>query len=401
MADVPNDGGDELIGDSIPQAPPKPTVEKPDFADPWYRPAKQYLRRQQWNVGILNLLNRLPAPEGEPTIIRYVGLPGQHYLDVLSMGRLCNKHNLRIDYLGFRKGDGGETKPERLNELPALSNQTHYTPESITYPDNIANIGRPDTLATTAFIERGPFDVVNLDVCGGMLHGDTTPLLSAIKYVLTSQIQRPLPWLLFVTTAAKAEDISPEVIAKFFAIIQANCKRDAGFQKLLAERSLKLQVVAEKCLEDPAKLPPDGFLRYFTLAFGKWLAANLWANNPRSTVTLKSVFSFRNTGRREPEMLSLAYLISPLIRGGADPSGLTGYGAAAPDPEQEYTTMAVTLVDSSLDGLKDLDQVWCLDRTLKVQIVAECEDLLRTLGADDAGIEAWRCRHGLAAGQPV
>ncbi len=106
--------------------------------------------------------------------------------------------------------------------------------------------------------------------------------------------------------------------------------------------------VAAKCglsarsLDKSRQLARDGFLRFFTLAFGKWLLANLAMNSPRSAVTLQSVYSFRNTDRPEPEMLSLAYVISPIIGGGADPTQLTNPGVPLPSRE-EYAVSAVRL----------------------------------------------------------
>lgn len=388
------ESSDDLLGDAIPETPVKPLFERPDLSDPWYRPAKQYLRRKQWNDGVLRLLNLLPVSQsGEPSTIRYVGLPGQHHFDVLSMGGICRKKNLRINYLGFRTGAGPEAKPVHLRELQALSNSNHYTQDSITIPDCIENVGRQNTIASRAFQDRGPFDVVNLDVCGGVLHGNTTPLLNAIKHVLSSQVQRSEPWLLFVTTTAKAEDIDSEIVRRFFSEVIKNCESMTDFKKELVDVAAKLGLSAEESLTNPASLPQDGFLRFFTLAFGKWLLANLAMNSPRSAVTLQSVYSFRNTDRPEPEMLSLAYVIVPIIGGGADPTQLTNPGV--PLPSEEYAVSSVRLISASLDGIKDLDHVWHQEPQLKATIVGECEELLKAIGVDDSGLQEWRQRHGL------
>ena len=388
------DPSDDLVGDAIPATPTKTIIERPDLSKPWYRPAKQYLRREQWNASVLRLLNLLPASQsGEASTIRYVGLPGQHHFDVLSIGKICRAKNLRLDYLGFRTGGGSDAKAVHLRELQALSNSNHYTQNSITFPDCIENIGKPNTIAANAFQERGPFDVVNLDVCGGVLHGNTTPLLIAIKHVLSSQVQRGEPWLLFVTTAAKAEDIEKEVITKFFSVVTKNCDTLAPFKKELSDVAARFGISAEESLQNPAAMNQDGFLRFFTLAFGKWLLANLALNTPRATAKLHSAYSFRNSKRAEPEMLSLAYVISPVIGGGADPTRLTNPGV--PLPSEEYTASSVRLISASLDGIKDLDHVWHQEPKLKATIVGECEDLLTAIGVDDSGLQEWRQEHGL------
>jgi len=322
--------------------------------------------------------------------LRYVGLPGQHYFDVLSMGAICVPKKLRLDYLGFRTGGGPDAPAVRLAELTILSNSRYFTANSVTYPDNIENIGKPNTVAARNFDQRGPFDIINLDVCGGILHGNTTPLLSAIKHVLTSQALRQQPWLLFVTTTAKASEIAADVITRFFSTVTSNCESVAMFKAELASAAERCGLPLDISLSHPAALEQSAFLRFFTLAFGKWLLGNLGFNRPPAALSLHSVYCFRNTGRVDPEVLSLAYLISPVIGGGKDPSGLTAQAAA----RQRYENMdsAIELVASSIDRIQDLDEIWDKDPALKTKIVAECERLLRLIGVDDESLMEWR-RH--------
>jgi hypothetical protein len=148
-------------------------------------------------------------------------------------------------------------------------------------------------------------------------------------------------------------------------------------------------------LAKPDELLPAGFIRFFTLAFGKWLLANLNAHSPRSVVHLQSAFGFRNTTRPDPEMLSLAYLVTPVIAGGKDPTSLTGRGAAAAPVACGYEEHALNLINPSLEGMQDLDTVWVHDPELMNVIVGECEGLLKLIGVDDSGLAEWRTHHGL------
>lgn len=388
------EAGDEIIGDSIPGVPEKQRVIRPDLSEPWYRPAKQFLRRQQWNACILHLLNRLGNPSGpKAPPLKYVGLPGQHYFDVLSVGGICVTKDVRLDYLGFRTGLGPDAQAVRLAELSILSKSTYFTQNSMTYPDSIENIGRPDTVASTTFNDRGPFDIINLDVCGGILHDNTTPLLNAIRYVLTSQAAREQPWLLFVTTAAICSHIADEVVQKFFSSITSNCERVASFQEELASAAGRHGLTVEQLTEDPAALDQMGFVRFFSLAFGKWLLASLGSSTPPASLSLHSVYCFRNTDRPEPEMLSFAYAITPLDVGGVDPSGLTG--PATPHDRPEYVECAISLIANSIDGMKDLDKVWDDEPGLKAAAVSECERLFGIIGVDAEGIREWKARHAL------
>lgn len=394
MATAEPDDTDELLDRAIPTVPPPPMVVRPDLSEPWYRPAKQFLRREQWNAGILQLLNRLRDNEREGELtLRYVGLPGQHHFDVLSMGGICTQKRLRLDYLGFRSGNQADARAVHLEELSILSQSRYFTARSITYPDSIEHIGRTNSIATNNFDQRGPFDIINLDVCGGILHGNTTPLLNAIKYVLSKQAQRQQPWLLYVTTAAKASDIAQDVITKFFQTVSSNCDRVERFRELLVAIAERDSLSLDESLRMPASLAQPWFLRLFTLAFGKWLLGNLGMNRPPAALSLHSVYCFRNTNRPEPEMLSLAYLVTPLIGGGEDPTGLTS--AVVEAQKNEYEDAATELVEASIDGLLDLDEVWDKDPGLKQQVVSECERLLKLIGVDDDGLREWRSAHGL------
>lgn len=397
-ASVPKSEGGDLVAPAIPVLiPPEPQV-KPDLSEPWYRPAKHFIRREQWNRSILRLLNKLgDPPAGEERILRYVGLPGQHHLDLLGMRGICNAKSMRVNYLGFRVGPGAPPTATPVDQLIALSNSQFHTPDSIVVPDNVENIGSVNTPAHRTFNQRGPFDVINLDVCGGVLHGEPISLLSAIKAILLSQNPRREPWLLFLTTLAKHDTVKPEVLTAFFKTIQDNCNAVADFQTQLTAACVRCGVDLAPSLQDPTQLASTNFLRLFTLAFGKWLLVNLAQNSPRAVVTLQSAYQFRNTDRPDPEMLSLAYLVTPIIAGASDPTNLATTSAAQGKDNDGYAEFAIKLVAPSLDEIRDLDEVWHAEPELMKVIILECETLLQVIGVDEAGIIEWRAHHKIAA----
>ena len=132
---------------------------------------------------------------------------------------------------------------------------------------------------------------------------------------------------------------------------------------------------------------------FSALAFGKWLLANLGSNRPPASISLHSVYCFRNTERPEPEMLSFAYLVTPIIGGGVDPSGLTGPADEA--FRSEYAQAAIKLVCASIEGIRDLDEVWDKDPELKAKVVSECERLLKLIGVDEEGLTEWHQKHAV------
>ncbi len=92
------------------------------------------------------------------------------------------------------------------------------------------------------------------------------------------------------------------------------------------------------------------------------------------------------------EMLSLAYMVTPIIGGGDDPTGLTAENS---QPEGRISDAALDLVATSIDRLQDLDEVWYNDPALKAKVISECERLLRIIGVDDEGIREWHARHAV------
>jgi len=92
-------------------------------------------------------------------------------------------------------------------------------------------------------------------------------------------------------------------------------------------------------------------------------------------------------------MLSFAYLVTPVVGGGADPTGLTVVPADALG--NEYAQSAIKLVCASIEGIRDLDEVWDKEPELKAKVVSECERLLRLIGVDDEGVAEWHQKHAV------
>ena len=92
-------------------------------------------------------------------------------------------------------------------------------------------------------------------------------------------------------------------------------------------------------------------------------------------------------------MLSLSYLVKPIIAGGGDPTHLAVSSAARGTGDDDYEEFAVKLVAPSVEEMQDLDKVWNEDPILMQAIIDECEGLLRMIGVDDTGIQEWRMNH--------
>lgn len=386
---------DELLEGVFPETPQLQTRPAINLTEPWYRPAKQFIRRYQWNSDILHLLNQLTGAssvnESQKQVLKYVGLPGKHYLDLLSMGAFCHSKHVLIEYIGFRTGPSNQE--ESLSDLPYLSNQTHYTRNSITLPDNIEVLAEADSPALRAFKERGPYDVVNLDVCGGVLHGPSQRLLRTLTTILDVQCQRKEPWLLFLTTTAKASDIGEEILAKFLGVISSNCRDHQDFLDALDAAAKRCGIVDwQHHIKQPGSAPQDCFVCLFSLALGKWLLKNLHQASPIAVPNPRSAYRFRNTDRDRPEMLSLSYLVNPVLGVRSDPTGVLNIGN---EERNYYAECAVEIITSSMDGMLDLDEEWERLEERKQSVVKDCLTMFASLGVAAHDLKSWLSRHRL------
>src|SRR5688572_2250608 len=102
----------ELMDDEFPLiAYEAPSREKKPFL-PWHRPRKHFVRHEQWQQQIENLVD---AGQVEDQTLRYLGLPGTDLLDIRHFHRtLCEPKDLMLRFLGFNTAahpqDVGQTE---------------------------------------------------------------------------------------------------------------------------------------------------------------------------------------------------------------------------------------------------------------------------------------------------
>jgi hypothetical protein len=73
--------------------------------EPWHKPRKHWIRKEQWGKLVGDLLGELML-DGRP--FRYLTLPGRYLLDVRHLHDICAQKQVQLRFLGFdssRKND--------------------------------------------------------------------------------------------------------------------------------------------------------------------------------------------------------------------------------------------------------------------------------------------------------
>src|SRR4051812_44403255 len=64
---------------------------------PWHKPRKHFLRVYQWCSEIRGLIRELDYKEGDT--VRYLGLPGEDFLDIRTLAGVCDRAKVKLKYL--------------------------------------------------------------------------------------------------------------------------------------------------------------------------------------------------------------------------------------------------------------------------------------------------------------
>lgn len=352
---------------------------------PWHRPRKQFVRHRQWCEQIKRMLSDAPLADGT---LKYLGLPGVDLLDLRHFhAEICEASNINLRFLGFNSSARPNTHAHtELNiSLDEVSRLPRVDPRSDVIGDNFALVAQDNSIASRKARELGPFDVINLDLCDGF--GAQAPgelnnsYYDAVNSLFALQSRSKSPWLLFLTTRADRESIDPgvlQVLLSKYIDNLANCQSflDASREKFAIETEAALRAAVET---------PDGLLSVFLTGLCKWFLGLALANQPPSSVELRSVIGYRVEADAEHEdLISLALRFTPTFVPAGDPLGLANPPADPPD-ECALSARALKRVAQRLDADKILEE----DANLNQDMVDTTASLLAMARYDAVAYKAW------------
>lgn len=371
---------DNIFGASIYEAPER---QKKDFS-PWHKPRKQYVRHHQWCVQIEKLLNDM-QPDGNT--LKYLGLPGNDLLDLrYFQSQICQPRQMGLRFLGFNRSAGPNNAAQtELNiSLDEVKKLPLIDPRSIIIWDNFSLLSNEQSKAWHQARDFGPYDVINLDLCDGFGADEPGSLAdthyNAVNRLLALQAKNKLPWLLFLTTRTRKQDIHTEVLQKLVGKYAQNLIDCATFKDASAQA---FSIIDAAGLETATETP-EGHLVVFLAGLCKWIFG-LAVQPPPSKVELKSVIGYRiNSKAAHDDIVSLALKFEPTIAPLEDPLGLANLSYVAPT-ECDLSTKAL----KRLVNRKSADQILAADANLHGEMVAATKTLLALARYDPDAYQAW------------
>ena len=355
-------GPDAIINEIYPQIKPSHEAGKKRNFLPWHKPRKQWIRDEQWNGEIRNLINQLKFKDGRT--INYLCLPGDDLLDIRNLHELCERENAIVKYLGFNIASDPEPEVTDLHiSINEVSNLPKIHKDSKVIQDNIEQIANLKSKANQYFQSYGPYDIVNLDLCTSIatpsrLKEPLNPsYYDAIVTICDAQkTSRIEPWLMFITSRAGKDDIFDEDIKKFSKCIESNTKNSDGFRQKFKDTIGTNPSSLTNDITKVMALHPTLLVKYFGLGIGKWLLNILQSGKPQWKVSMLNSYYYHVKAKGGPDMISLAFVFQPIIEPITDSVGLSN-AKTHPNPLDEDEMRLAMGIISQIETLGDVDKI--------------------------------------------
>jgi hypothetical protein len=359
---------------------------------PWHKPRKFWLRQNQWNKEIEKLIDGLRLAN-RPFV--YFGLPGDDLIDFRFIVEVCKQKDVTVKLVGFNNCENKENSQLQsdVNKNEVFMNDSVIADSDI-HTDQFQTISDLNSVAFKFADEKGPYDVINLDLCGSFSGiGKQESCYQATFNLLKTQVSnRAEPWIFLITTRADKQKVNLADVGNFWKNIDKNIKQSSGFKTELEKNYLSEDI---SNINDPAdfvkKLSSPGFEKMFGVFLSKWLLS-LMTSNKTWTVSLLDSYWYRtnSAGSRPPNMLSLAFQFQPNPIEIQDPTGL-----AQPQNLQQKTTPQVPETQQALEILKKMDGLIDLDQHLSDtpkefhEFIKQSATSLQEAGYDTNDYEDW------------
>lgn len=359
---------------------------------PWHKPRKFWLRQNQWNKEIEKLIDGLRLND-RPFV--YFGLPGDDLIDFRFIVDLCKQKTVTVKLVGFNDCGYSEDSSQQLevNKNEVFLND-HVRESSEIHSDQFQKISDLDSVAFKFANEKGPYDVINLDLCSSFSGiGKQESYYQATYNLLNFQVtNRAEPWIFLITTRADKQQVNLADIGSFWANINENIRQSPGFKTELEKNYLSENI---SNIADPTdfikKLPSPKFERMFGVFLSKWLL-KLTQSSPLWSISLLDSYWYRtnSAGDRPPNMLSLAFLVHRNSIEIQDPTGLAQPQSSQQEinPRVHETQQAIKILEK-MNHLVDLDQHLFSNPEEFNEFIKKSAVCLQSAGYDVNDYESW------------
>ncbi|MDY0354859.1 MAG: hypothetical protein RBR19_03195 [Sedimentisphaerales bacterium] len=246
--------------------------------------------------------------------------------------------------------------------------------------DNFNAIADRKSIAYKFAVEKGPYDIVNLDLCTSFSGTqDEDSCYKAAWNLFEFQLnERTEPWVFLLTTRADYKKVNPHDLPRYWQLVSDNAQKSTDFHEGLSSAYVDVSCdIIENPVAHLAKLRSPKFERLFGLCVGKWLLS-LITTSRRWTMRLSDSYWYRTKSSSHPNMLSLAFLFESCPVELTDPAGLA---SVRPTPVQAYDEVSqATDLLKKLIELTDLDVHLRDDPAAFEDAIAKSEALLGSAG---------------------
>ena len=316
-----------MVNDSVSQYAlnvREPAVPAPKEFKPWHKPRKQFIREHQWGKAAKQLINDIG-----PDTVNYLTLPGSDFLDVITLGEVCEKLDKKLKFLGFDNSqDNAELLSQDIEYIDAKGRQLPILQESHLVNYNIEDIATCNSKAQRQFATEGPFHIVNLDTCSSFASQkdfeNQSRIVDALKAIIEMQLTKcGNDWLLFLTTNLSHQNFNQCTFKKLMDAILKNAEESEEFATV-AKKSMRLppNTVLANVISQLPTIESEGFVRKCTLGISKWMLHLLQATQQKQWEIEVGDTYFYSTGDA-PDMLSAVFRFKRLPQQLEDSIGLT------------------------------------------------------------------------------
>lgn len=349
MNDYDTSGFDDIVADSLPE----PQLKAIPAFKPWHRVRKQFVRTEQWNKVVREMLRtdwkdtverRPPSHIGTPLAsaeleewsietskqsdrpLRCLVLPGDDLLDMRSLcNDLADKHCF-IKYLGYNVSHGSDQEGTRIHVANnAVTSHPRVLADSIVVQDRFEQISILKSKAYDYLKKYGPFHVVNLDFCDSLCPNtaaDVSPLYKAIHALLSFQFSKTIqPWALFVTSHYDMSLLNVGGLKGLCKDLLNNTAQHSEFREAMES----LSSVNGRDWEAMDGLDKECVLSLFCIAFGKWLLSLAQKASPRWSMLMKNSYKYIIEQDSGAVIISLAFRFTANVNPPQDESVMSDF----------------------------------------------------------------------------
>lgn len=306
--------------------------------------------------------------------LRYFGLPGEDFLDIRHFHSVLKDMIIALEFLGFDRevSSAGNVSFQEIRNLELVDSTRASIRE-----DNLSALSDTASLASQAFRQAGPFDVINIDLCdsfGSGPPGIGSSLYNSVAAILGVQKRAPEPWLFLLTTRIDKDAIDSDVVVKLDKLIHSNVTDCESFRNQFERR----------IVDDFTGLNSthgEVFFNCVVCGYAKWFAG--LAEQIGCHFKLHGAHKYAVHEQAHADMVSLIFIFEPIHAPVTDGSGLAET-AFKPVSECQMVKDVPRVVQEAID----VDGLIEADTAIRTRCVDESKDLLMQARYDVTEYEA-------------